>query len=129
MSPRLLAGGVTTQVYSCEDYETLADLKTSMNFSGWVLSDWTATHSTADSINAGYCTCVPWDDMCLNMCWRRLDMEMPAGTWYSEQAVSSALANGTVSMSSIDDSVLRILTAMYTIGKRRLSCSAWRIAP
>ena len=41
---------------------------------------------------------------------------MPAGTWFSQQAVSQALANGTVSMDSVDQSVGRMLTAMFIIG-------------
>lgn len=29
------------------------DLKQRMGFEGWVMSDWTATHSTAKAANAG----------------------------------------------------------------------------
>ena len=59
------------------------------------MSDWGATHST--SINRG------------------LDQEMP-GSVYMGKALLLALENGTVSMDTVDKSVLRILTPMYAIG-------------
>lgn len=85
-------------IYGCENSETLGHLYEDMGFDGWVLSDWTATHSTSDALNAG------------------LFMEMPFGTFYSEKAVTSALESGEVSMETIDNGILRILTAMYDVG-------------
>jgi beta-glucosidase len=85
-------------VYACENKEVLDHLYQTMGFKGWVLSDWTATHSTADSLNAG------------NF------QEMPFGIHFSEQAVSSALEAGEVTMDTIDSGILRMLTAMYDIG-------------
>jgi len=85
-------------VHACENTETLGDLKDSMAFGGWVMSDWLATHSTADSLNAG------------------LDQEMPFGAHFSEYMLQKALSAGEIQEEQIDQSVRRILTAMYSIG-------------
>ncbi len=84
-------------MWSCENPDTLkGDLKGSLGFEGWVMSDWGATHSL--SINAG------------------LDQEMPGRTYFGPSAMQKALDDGTVDMAAIDDSVLRILTPMYEMG-------------
>lgn len=84
-------------MWSCENPDTLkGDLKGSLGFEGWVMSDWTATHSL--SINAG------------------LDQEMPGRTHFGPKALQQALDDGTIEMSTVDDSVLRILTPMYAMG-------------
>jgi len=83
-------------LYACENPTALADLKTGMGFSGWVMSDWSATHSTVTSANAG------------------LDMEMPSGSYFS--ALGTAISNGDVPQARLDDMVLRILTALYRLG-------------
>ena len=85
-------------VHACENSDTLSHLKDTLGFGGWVMSDWTATHSTSDSLLAG------------------LDQEMPLGIHYSENRIEDALKTGEVSLASIDKSVLRILTSMYAIG-------------
>ena len=85
-------------VYACENKDTLDHLYNNMGFTGWVLSDWTATHSTAESLNAG------------------LHQEMPFGLHLSEQAVTKALDSGEVSIDTIDNAIMRMLTAMYDIG-------------
>lgn len=84
-------------VHACQNPETLGHLK-SMGFEGWVMSDWMATHSTEDSMNAG------------------LNQEMPSGLHYSEKKLEEALEAGTIQESSIDQSVTSILTSMYAIG-------------
>lgn len=82
--------------WSCENPETLAvDLKQRMGFEGFVMSDWGATHST--SIEAG------------------LDIEMPSAN-YMGPALEALVASGKISVSTIDDSVLRILTPMFAMG-------------
>ena len=86
-------------VYACENPTTLKkDLKDGLKFEGWVMSDWGATHSTVDSMNAG------------------LDQEMPSGLYYSSIAMKAALQNGKVTESQIDESVLRMLTPMFQMG-------------
>ena len=48
--------------YACQNSQTLSDtLDAVMNFKGFVMSDWGATHSTVASVDAG------------------LDMNMPGG--------------------------------------------------
>ena len=84
-------------IYACENPATLGDLKSGMGFTGWVMSDWGATHSTAASANAG------------------LDMEMPDSTYFGS-ALASAVAAGTVSQARLDDMVDRILVSLLRIG-------------
>jgi len=84
-------------VYSCENPVTLGYLKEAIGFSGWVMSDWGATHSTVPSALAG------------------LDQEMPSDSFFGA-GLLAAIQNGTVSEAVLDDKVLRILTAMYTVG-------------
>lgn len=79
-------------IWACENPETLnVDLKGRLGFEGFVMSDWWATHSV--SINEG------------------LDQEMPTGAWF-QTGLPEMLANGTLSMTKIDDSVNRILVPM-----------------
>ena len=103
--------------WSCGNKQTLAvDLKQRLGFAGFVMSDWGATHSTA--IGAG------------------LDMEMPGGRGCPPQTVcptgtpfmgpaepdnscpphTSGCINASVSESTLDDSLFRILAPMYEFG-------------
>ena len=88
-----------TGTYSCENAETLGDLKSprGLNFSGWVLSDWGGTHSTAQAALAG------------------LDMEMPSDDFFGA-ALAAAVASGAVPTAVLDDKVLRVLTPMFASG-------------
>ncbi|GKT93493.1 LOW QUALITY PROTEIN: beta-glucosidase 2 [Colletotrichum tofieldiae] len=81
------------QTYSCENSFLLKELlRDELGFKGYVVSDWFATHSTADSINAG------------------LDLEMPglvtnyagAATYFGEN-VLNAVKNGSVLEARIDE--------------------------
>jgi beta-glucosidase len=83
--------------YACENPATLGDLKSGMGFTGWVMSDWGATHSTVASANAG------------------LDMEMPDSTYFGS-ALAAAVAAGTVPQARLDDMVSRILVSLLRIG-------------
>ncbi len=74
-----------------------AILKGDMGFTGFITSDWGATHSTVASANNG------------------LDMEMP-GSDYFGTALTNAVNNGQVSQATIDDHVRRILTSMFRRG-------------
>jgi beta-glucosidase len=73
------------------------DLKGQMGFTGFITSDWGATHSTVNSANNG------------------LDMEMPGSDYYGS-ALTTAVTNGQVSQATIDDHVRRILTSMFKAG-------------
>ncbi len=83
-------------VYACEQPSALADLKEGMGFLGWVMSDWEATHSTVESANAG------------------LDMEMPLNRFFS--SLGSAVADGSVPATRLDDMATRILTSLIRAG-------------
>ncbi|PYC66368.1 glycosyl hydrolase [Streptomyces tateyamensis] len=72
-------------------------LKGDMGFTGFITSDWGATHSTVASANNG------------------LDMEMPGSDYYGS-ALTTAVDNGQVSQTTIDDHVRRILTSMFKAG-------------
>jgi beta-glucosidase len=74
-----------------------AILKNEWGFSGFITSDWGATHSTVASANNG------------------LDMEMPGSDFYGG-ALTTAVTNGQVSQATIDDHVRRILTSMFKRG-------------
>ena len=87
-------------VYACENNATLGALKspTGLNFSGWVMSDWAATHSTVASALAG------------------LDQEMSWYIYYYTSALEKAVASGAVPLSRFNDMVTRILTQMFKFG-------------
>jgi beta-glucosidase len=85
--------------YSCENDETLTvELKKYVGFSGWVMSDWGADHSTIPAATHG------------------LDQQMPDSSFFG-QALLAAVQAGTVPESRVDDMVVRILTALYAIGE------------
>jgi len=87
-----------TPNWSCENKETLTnELRGYMGFKGWVMSDWGATHSTDLAANAG------------------LDQEMPRGNYFGKTLKNSVTA-GNVTMDTLDQKVLRILTPMFQFG-------------
>lgn len=82
--------------WSCENPITLKhDLKDTLGFEGWVMSDWGATHSM--SIEAG------------------LDQEMPGANFFNWQ-LKRGVADGSIDESVVNDSVKRILMAMIKAG-------------
>jgi beta-glucosidase len=98
--------------YACENPHLLTDiLKGDWSFSGFVVSDWWATHSTEDSANAG------------------LDLEMPGGERPLFPGGSSpsperfgarlkaAVLAGRVPAARLDDMVARILTSRIASGQ------------
>jgi beta-glucosidase len=85
-------------VYSCENPHLLTDiLKQQLGFTGWVMSDFEATHSTVEAANAG------------------LDQEMPSAKFFGDQLLP-ALHTGQVSLATLDDKVHRILRTMFALG-------------
>eukprot|EP01061_Rhynchopus_euleeides_P017784 TRINITY_DN2943_c1_g3_i4.p1 TRINITY_DN2943_c1_g3~~TRINITY_DN2943_c1_g3_i4.p1 ORF type:complete len:743 (+),score=240.76 TRINITY_DN2943_c1_g3_i4:160-2229(+) len=82
--------------WSCQNGDTLAgDLKRTLGFKGWVMSDWGATHNL--SIDQG------------------LDQEMPGGDYYS-QVLTDAFNAGQVSLATLQDSAQRMLYPMFKLG-------------
>lgn len=83
--------------YACENPYLLSTvLKGDWTFSGFVMSDWWATHSTAAAANAG------------------LDQEQPNNTYFGN--LGQAVQSGQVPQSRLDNMVHRILRAMYAAG-------------
>ena len=73
-------------------------LRQQFGFTGFVTSDWGATHSTAASANAG------------------LDMDMPGNDGYYGSALASAVSSGQVSQATLNSAVSAILTEMFAFG-------------
>lgn len=85
-------------VYSCENPDLLTQiLRDQWGFPGWVGSDYYATHSTIAAANAG------------------LDMEMPYQNYFGAP-LQQAVADGQVSMATIDSAVRSILYEMFRFG-------------
>ena len=82
--------------WSCENPETLGNLKKDLGFEGWVMSDWGATHST--SIMAG------------------LDQEMPGAGAMNTAKITAGIAAKNITEAAVDESVTRILQGMFMAG-------------
>jgi beta-glucosidase len=72
-------------------------LKNKWKFSGLLMSDWGAVHSTVPTLNAG------------------LDIEMPVGRFLRRALVMSAVENGDVTETAINDKIRRLLRAMLAL--------------
>lgn len=87
--------------YACENKRLMDELlKQELGFKGYVLTDWNAHHSTAESANAG------------------LDMTTPGsasggGNVYWGSKLQSAVSSGQVSAARLDDMVKRILASWF----------------
>jgi beta-glucosidase len=96
--------------YTCQNSKALNGLlKEELGFQGYVMSDWGGTHSGVASIESG------------------LDMDMPggiglygmdreAGSFFGKN-ITSAIKNGTVAESRVDDMIIRIMTPYYWLGQ------------
>lgn len=85
-------------VAACENPFLLTQvLRKEWGFTGFVMSDWGATHSGAPALKAG------------------LDMEMPRGKFFGD-SLKASVTQGDVAQTDIDQSVRRILTQMDGIG-------------
>ncbi|MEG9435107.1 glycoside hydrolase family 3 C-terminal domain-containing protein [Edaphobacter sp. HDX4] len=84
--------------WSCENKWLLNDvLKGEWKFSGFVVSDWEATHSTTKAALAG------------------LDMEMPGAQFFGTP-LEDAVHRGKVPQARLDDMVHRLLRSMFAAG-------------
>lgn len=85
--------------YCCENDLLLNQiLKKEWGFDGFVTSDFGAVHSTVASAAAG------------------LDLEMPTGKFFNDDDLKSAVQSGQVSISVIDDKLVRRFRAMMRLG-------------
>jgi len=81
--------------YSCQNSDLLTKvLRDQWHYTGFVTSDWGATHSTVPSANAG------------------LDMQMPDNSYFGA-ALQQAVQDGQVSMATINAKVRHILTELF----------------
>eukprot|EP00040_Diaphanoeca_grandis_P010532 m.53956 g.53956 ORF g.53956 m.53956 type:complete len:589 (-) comp21843_c2_seq1:98-1864(-) len=76
--------------YSCENNETIGDLKQDLGFDGFLVSDWGATHNPATALAAG------------------MDMEQ-SGSFTSADVAS-------VAATRIDDAAVRVVSQMIAVG-------------
>jgi beta-glucosidase len=89
-----------TANWVCENPTILTTyLKQEFGFDGWVMSDWGAKHNTVASALAGM----------------DQDMNIFAETAFASE-LKTAVQNGTVPQSRLDDMALRILRTMFRVG-------------
>src|SRR5580658_8431886 len=85
---------------ACQNPYTLSTvLRQQFGYTGFVTSDWGATHSTVASANAG------------------LDMDMPGSDGFYGTALVNAVNSGSVSTATINSAVSDILTQMFAFGE------------
>jgi beta-glucosidase len=85
--------------YNCESALLSSPLRTLWNYTGYVQSDFGATHSIAPSILAG------------------LDQEMPTGDHFSSANIHAALAARAITESDIDRMLVRRYAQMFRLGQ------------
>lgn len=83
--------------FACENAYLDGILKDEWKYDGFVTSDWGGTHSTVPSALNG------------------LDMEMPGSTYFGD-ALKTAVQQGAVPESKLNDKVSRILRQMFRFG-------------
>src|SRR6202522_4736 len=85
--------------YACQNpYLLTTVLRQQFGFTGFVTSDWGATHSTAASANAG------------------LTMDMPGSDGYYGSALAGAVSSGSVSAATLSSMTSDVLTEMFAFG-------------
>jgi len=85
--------------YACQNpYILTTALRQQFGFSGFVTSDWGATHATAASANAG------------------LNQDMPGSDGFYGSTLSAAVAGGAVSRSTLDSLTSQLLSEMFAFG-------------
>ena len=72
--------------------------KKEWGFDGFIMSDWGATHNGLAAANGG------------------LDLEMPSAAFMNPQTLTPALADGRLSMATLDDKIRRILRKSIEFG-------------
>jgi beta-glucosidase len=78
--------------YACQNEELLKrDLRDSMGFQGFVMSDWDATHSTGALVKG-------------------LDMEQPSGVWFSDANLSKKIA-----IHEVREAAQRVLSTVFRL--------------
>jgi beta-glucosidase len=83
--------------FSCDNSAVLGALDNELGFKGYVMSDFSAIHSTVDAANAG------------------TDLELPSPTYFGN-TLATAVTDGQVSKATVDGMVERILRTMFAFG-------------
>ncbi|RAH86226.1 putative beta-glucosidase [Aspergillus japonicus CBS 114.51] len=82
--------------YGCQNSKTMNGLlKGELGFQGFVVSDWSAQHTGLASADAG------------------LDMAMPSSEYWDSNQLATAVANGSLAATRLDDMATRIVAAWY----------------
>jgi len=85
--------------YACQNpYLLTTALRQQFGFTGFVTSDWGATHATSASANAG------------------LNQDMPGNDGYYGSTLTNAVSSGSVSKSTLDALTSQVLTEMFGFG-------------
>ncbi|KAI7860847.1 beta-glucosidase [Circinella umbellata] len=112
---RMIEAGLTSvmcsynlyeDVHTCESDKLLNQiLKKDLDFKGFVMSDWGATHSTVASVNGGLDMTMPGD------------IVMGDGLSYYGKNLTAAVERGDVPEERVTDMALRIAAAHYKVGQ------------
>jgi beta-glucosidase len=85
--------------YACQNpYLLTTALRQQFGYTGFVTSDWGATHATAASANAG------------------LNMDMPGNDGFYGSALASAVSSGSVPKATLDSLTSQVLAQMFAFG-------------
>lgn len=87
--------GVHTSENKWLNIDVLRDL---WGFKGILMSDWNSVYSTVGAVNNG------------------LDLEMPRGVFFTEEALKDALNTGRITEKKIDDKIIHILSTAIAFG-------------
>jgi beta-glucosidase len=74
-------------------------LKNELGFEGFVVSDWTGQHTGVASANAG------------------LDVAMPVSTYWDSNQLATAVNNGSMNATRLNDMAVMILASWYRYAK------------
>ena len=90
--------------WACQNSKTLNGiLKTDFGFQGYVMSDWTATHSGVFAANSGEDMDMPGD------------VTMGSLTSFFGQNITTAVQNGSVATERLDDMAQRIMAGYFLL--------------
>jgi hypothetical protein len=113
---------LVNDTYACENDRTLNGImKGEFGFQGYVMSDWSAQHSTMSAV-AGLDVCITVH-LCINcLCssfWEQMtmpgDITFGSGTSWFGQNLTDFVNNGTIAASRVDDMATRILAGWYLL--------------
>ena len=94
----MCAKNQVNNAFSCENRELLTDiLRGQWGFDGFVVSDFNSCHSTVNCANNG------------------MEFELPSAKFFGP-ALKNAIAAGTVSLSTVDEHVRRIMATLVRFG-------------